>query len=254
MLQLQQISHTFVGHSAPTLNNISLQLAPGDFCVMMGANGSGKSTLLQILSGMLEPSHGQISMGGQLTTAKQRRAVVSHMLQSVDQATLPALTLLENLVLSQQKGCKPGLYGYQRLEPRIRQQVAAIDPKLTDYLQLPLVMLSGGQRQRAALLMALNANPRLLLLDEHTAALDPRSAQQVMAHTAKQVASAQITTLMVTHQLEDAIYYGNRLLLLHQGQIVQEIAGVAKAALTRQQLLLLFVNAMANTSSTPYDA
>jgi putative ABC transport system ATP-binding protein len=240
MLQLQQITHTFSGAQEPLLNNFNLQLVSGDFCVIIGANGSGKSTLMQIMAGALSPDSGQIRFKGALSSAEQRRSLVAHLVQAVDQGTLPELTILENMVLSQRRAQKPRLTFYHRAEPAIRQILQTLGQGLDRNLHSPLATLSGGQRQMVALLMALSAQPQLLLLDEHTAALDPKSAQQVMAHTAHCIAADQLTTVMITHKLEDAIQYGNRLILLQQGEIACEIAGAAKAALTRDELLQLF--------------
>lgn len=240
MLQLQQITHTFAGALEPVLNDFNLQLARGDFCVIIGANGSGKSTLMQIIAGALAPECGQIRFKGAIASAEQRRLLVSHLVQAVDQGTVPEFTILENMLLSQRRRQRPRLTFYRRAEPAIRQMVQTLGQGLERHLHAPLATLSGGQRQMVALLMALSAQPQLLLLDEHTAALDPNSAQRVMAHTAHCVAESHLTTLMITHKLEDAIHYGNRLILLQQGRIAYEIAGAAKAALTRQELLPLF--------------
>lgn len=244
MLQLQQITHTFAGGLEPVLNDFNLQLARGDFCVIIGANGSGKSTLMQIIAGALAPDSGQIRFKGAIASAEQRRLLVSHLVQAVDQGTLPELTILENMVLSQRRGRRPRLAFYQRAESSIRQILQTLGQGLDRHLHAPLATLSGGQRQMVALLMALSAQPQLLLLDEHTAALDPNSAQRVMHHTAHCVAESQLTTVMITHNLEDAIQYGNRLILLQQGRIAYEIAGAAKAALTRQALLQRFLHTL----------
>ncbi|WP_253306814.1 ABC transporter ATP-binding protein [unidentified bacterial endosymbiont] len=244
MLQLQQITYTFAGALEPVLNDFNLQLARGDFCVIIGANGSGKSTLMQIIAGALAPDSGQIRFKGAIASAEQRRLLVSHLVQAVDQGTLPELTILENMVLSQRRGRRPRLAFYQRAESTIRQILQTLGQGLDRHLHAPLATLSGGQRQMVALLMALTAQPQLLLLDEHTAALDPHSAQRVMHHTAHCVAESQLTTVMITHNLEDAIQYGNRLILLQQGRIAYEIAGAAKAALTRQALLQRFLHTL----------
>jgi putative tryptophan/tyrosine transport system ATP-binding protein len=251
MWQLQQISHTFAGALSPVLNHFTLQLARGDFCVIMGANGSGKSTLTQIIAGALSPERGEIRFQGAIASAEQRSLWVSHLVQAVDQGTVPELTILENMLLSQRRGQRPRLTWYRREEHAIRQRLQILGQGLERHLHAPLATLSGGQRQMVALLIALNAQPQLLLLDEHTAALDSNSAQRVMHHTAHCVAESQLTTVMITHQVEDAIQYGNRLILLQQGRIAYEIAGVAKAALSRQALLQRFHQTLSEQTVRP---
>lgn len=240
MLCLKNITKSFPGNFQPTLANFNLELSEGEFCVVIGSNGSGKSTLLRTITGEYQVDKGKVLVQGQNLNKQDSSRFIATVTQDVDQGTVPELTLLENMVLTSLRGKRAGisLYAHNRLEAV--KQLKQLRLGLENYIDRPLKHLSGGQRQMVATLMTISSKPSILLLDEHTSALDPKMQRQLMEFTARQVAAHRLTCLMVTHKLDDAIKYGNRLIMLHKGKIVFEVAGKKKEELTINKLLKLF--------------
>lgn len=228
MIQLENVKKSFSGAFKPVLDGIDLTIDSGDFCVVIGANGSGKSTLLKVIAGTYPQDSGTVKCGG----------LVAQVEQDVNQGCIPELTLLENIALSIIK--KPQLAFYNRFERTIIDKIKALNIGLEEYINQPLKNLSGGQRQTIATLMAITSGCEILLLDEHTSALDPKMQSLLMDYTAEQIINRKLATLMVTHKMDDAIKYGNRLIMLHQGKIVLDVAGDAKKSLKITDLLKLF--------------
>jgi putative ABC transport system ATP-binding protein len=240
MLTVQGICKTFSGSSIPALTDVHLALATGDFCVLIGANGSGKSTLMKVIAGTYTPDRGSIFVNETQLTQKSRAHLIAQVIQDVNKGTIPEMSLLENMVLSQIGATSGKLAFYERFATEITQKVRDLGIGLEDAMHQPLAQLSGGQRQMVATMMAIESNPSILLLDEHTSALDPKMQRKLMTYTAQAVASRRLTTIMITHKLDDAILYGNRLIMLNRGKIVFDISGAEKAALEVHTLLDLF--------------
>lgn len=240
MLRLYNIKKTFPGNFAPVLKGISLELKRGEFCVVIGSNGSGKSTLMRSILGEYIIDGGKIEINDIDVTKKDRSRFIACVTQDVNQGTIPEMTLLENMVLSQMrnKTDKFGFYG--KKEKEIVAAIREIGMGLEQNINEPLKKLSGGQKQIIATLMAMSSKPQILLLDEHTSALDPKMQRVLMSYTAKSIAESKVTALMVTHKLDDAVMYGDRLIMMHQGEIVLDVRGDEKKALTVDELLTLF--------------
>jgi putative tryptophan/tyrosine transport system ATP-binding protein len=212
--------HAGTPSEAVALRGINLELATGDFVTVIGSNGAGKSTLLKTVAGMISPDAGTISLDGRNITQMpvyRLAAVIGRIAQDPSDSTCSAMTIEENLAMAERRGMRRGLRRAVTPEARARftAALAPIRLGLETRLGIRVGALSGGQRQTLALLMATLANARLLLLDEHLAALDPRTADIVMALTARVVAERQLTTMMVTHKMQDAIRFGNRLIMMH---------------------------------------
>jgi putative ABC transport system ATP-binding protein len=240
MLRLTQITHAFPGGFRPVLQHMNLQLQSGDFCVVIGSNGSGKSTLMKVISGEYTPNQGRILLNGTDVTHKQRRRGMTSVIQDVNKGTIPEMTLLENMILSLSRVKPRGFSLYHRRASRIGDMLKTLDMGLEKYVHAPLSHLSGGQRQMVATLMAMATRPQLLLLDEHTSALDPCMQKTLMTYTNQAIAAQKLTCLMITHKLDDAIQYGNRLIMLHQGEIVLDLSKKAKQSVRASELLALF--------------
>jgi putative ABC transport system ATP-binding protein len=240
MLTLTSISKTFSGGLKPVLTNINLHLDHNDFCMLIGSNGSGKSTLIKIISGESASDTGKILIEDEDLTKQDRSHAIASVAQDVNQGTISEMTLLENMTLSLSRAKKTNFSFYHRRANQITQEIKALGIGLERYLNTPLTHLSGGQRQMVATIMAVTSKPKLLLLDEHTSALDPAARRMVMAYTTQAIAEQQLTSLMITHHLGDAIQYGNRLIMLHKGQIVFDVSGEEKAHLNVSELLDLF--------------
>ncbi|WP_312498967.1 ATP-binding cassette domain-containing protein [Enterococcus sp.] len=227
------------------LNKVDLTLQPGEFVTVVGGNGAGKSTLFNCISGTLPLTSGQIMIDEQDVTnlSEEKRArYLARVFQDPKMGTAPRMTVAENLLLAQKRGQKRNLKLRQLQNQRedfyaLCQQVGN---GLENHLDTPTGNLSGGQRQALSLLMATIQTPKLLLLDEHTAALDPKTSKQLMQITADRVAHQQLTCLMITHRMDDALKYGNRLILLRKGEIVKDLSAAEKAALSLPELLLFF--------------
>ena len=227
------------------LDHVNLTIREGDFITILGGNGAGKSTLFNVIAGTLMLTSGQIFIMGEDVTslpAEKRAKYLSRVFQDPKMGTAPRMTVAENLLLAMKRGQKRPLtlrkINEQRaLFTKICQEVGN---GLENHLDTPTGNLSGGQRQALSLLMATITKPELLLLDEHTAALDPKTSKQLMHLTEQRIEEGNLTCLMITHRMEDALRYGNRLIVLQKGKIVQDLNAAEKAQLTLQDLLLFF--------------
>lgn len=209
----------------------------------MGSNGSGKSSLLKTLSGQYEADYGSISINDSKVeglSLEERSKFVSCVTQDVTKGTIGEMTLFENMMLSKMRGRDAKLSFYSSHEQEMRNKVSELGLGLEAYMGKPLSCLSGGQRQTIATVMSMLNVPELLLLDEHTSALDPQSGKLLMDYTAKKVMENKITTIMVTHKLQDAVRYGNRLIMMSQGKIVLDVSGQEKSAMSVEKLTSLF--------------
>lgn len=240
MLSLKEIVKSFQGAYEPVLKGVDLELKEGDFCVVLGSNGSGKSTLLKMISGDYQPDQGDIFVDGKVVTKRDRSSFVATVVQDVYKGTVSDLTLLENIVLSQLRSKKARLHSYHGFESGAKTMLSSLGIGLEGRCYDLMGSLSGGQRQMIATLMAIQSKPRILLLDEHTSALDPKMQELIMNYTAKEVMAQKITSLMVTHRLDDALRYGNRLIMLHKGKIVVDLDATQKQKITLAELLNLF--------------
>ena len=247
-LDLRGVSKTFFPYSVNervALDDVSLQLADGDFVTIIGSNGAGKSTLLSVVAGLHKPEKGQVLIDGVDVTGwpepKMARRV-GRVFQDPMAGTAPDLTIEENMAVALYRGKIRGLgWGLGKARRRLfRRQLAILGLGLEDRLTTRTAYLSGGQRQALSLVMATFTKPDILLLDEHTAALDPQRAELITRLTAQEVAANHLTTLMVTHNMAQALRLGNRLIMMHAGRIVLELSGEAKAAATVEDLLAQF--------------
>ena len=247
-LRLEAVSHVFhsgTPNEVRALDAVDLELARGSFTVVLGANGSGKSTLLGAIAGSLGHTRGRIFLDGRdLTTwPEQRRAsLIGRVFQNPLTGTASDLSVAENLTLAARRGGRrwlgPALGPTRR--DAIREQAARLGMGLEHRLETPIGVLSGGQRQALTVLMATMLRPSLLLLDEHTAALDPRSAELVIRLTQEVIAAGGLTTLMVTHSMAQAVRLGDRVLVMHRGRLAYDIAEFRRQRLTEEYLLQLF--------------
>ena len=230
------------------LSGLNLHLKPGDFCTVIGGNGAGKSTMLNAIAGVWEVDSGSIIIDGENVTRlpeHKRAAYLGRVFQDPMTGTAATMGIEENLALAARRGQGRGLkWGVTKEErEQYRELLASLDLGLEGRLTTKVGLLSGGQRQAVTLLMATLKQPKLLLLDEHTAALDPKTAAKVLELTDKIVAKDQLTTLMITHNMRDAIAHGNRLMMMKDGQIILDISGEVKKKLTVENLLEKFSEA-----------
>lgn len=240
MLTLNEITKIFnkgTQDEKRALDNFSLNVAEGDFITIIGSNGAGKTTLLNVIAGTIEPDDGQVKVDGQDVTRwpdYQMAQFISRVFQSPTMGTAGEMTIEENLCMAELRGRKRGLkWGVtKRRRAQYGEILKVLELGLEDRLKQSVSLLSGGQRQSLTLLMTTLALPRLLLLDEHTAALDPRTASKVMDLTDSMVRKNNLTTLMVTHNMNQALKYGNRMVMLHQGKVQLDIKGEDKQKLT----------------------
>ena len=248
MLEVKQISKTFFPgtvNEKRALKEVSLTLNDGDFCTVIGGNGAGKSTLLNAVAGTFPIDEGSILIDGMDMThlpEYKRAKYVGRVFQDPMMGTAPTMQIEENLALAARRGKARGLkWALTKAEREVyRDLLRGLDLGLEDRLTTRVGLLSGGQRQALTLLMASLQKPSLLLLDEHTAALDPKTAAKVLEISDRIVAENKLTTLMVTHNMKDAIAHGNRLIMLYEGRIVIDISGEEKKKLTVPQLLEWF--------------
>jgi len=248
MLDIRQVSKTFNAATANelrALQGVELAIDPGSFVIVVGTNGSGKSTLLNAIAGTFRVDAGTIRVDGVDITAwpEHRRAgLIGRVFQNPFSGTAPSMTIAENLVLATRRGQPRGLGRAlpARARDELRDRVRWLNMGLEDRLDNPIGSLSGGQRQALTLLMASWVKPKLLLLDEHTAALDPRSAELVVRLTQEVITAGGLTTLMVTHSLAQAVKLGDRILVMHRGKLVYDIPDVRRQRLTEDDLLRLF--------------
>ena len=256
MLKIDSISKTFFAGTAnerKALVDVSLHLNPGDFVTVIGSNGAGKSTLLNSISGRLIVDSGTISIEGKNVSRQpehKRAKVVGRVFQDPMAGTAPNLTIEENLSLAYLRGKGRGLSLGLNSKRRafFREQLASLELGLEDRMGSKVGLLSGGQRQALSLLMAGFTNPDVMLLDEHTAALDPQRAELVTTLTERIVSQGNLTTLMVTHNMAQAIQVGNRLIMMHDGKIIYEASEEQKQKLTVQDLMSEFANIKGGTS------
>lgn len=251
MLDIQKIYKTFNAgtiNEKTALNGLSLHLNDGDFCTVIGGNGAGKSTLLNAVAGVWQVDEGTISIGGEDVTKLpeyKRAKYVGRVFQDPMMGTAASMQIEENLALAMRRGQKrtlrPGITKGEREE--YKEMLKILDLGLENRLTSKVGLLSGGQRQALTLLMATLQKPKLLLLDEHTAALDPKTAAKVLDATERIVQRDHLTTLMITHNMRDAIAHGNRLIMMYNGRIVVDVSGEEKKKLTVEQLLNLFSKA-----------
>ena len=248
MLKLENIHKTFHAGTVNqkiALDGLSLTLNDGDFVTVIGGNGAGKSTLLNTIAGTFPVDSGTITIDGEDITdlSEEKRArFLGRVFQDPMMGTAATMQIDENLALAARRGAGRTLrIGITKKEnAEYHELLKTLGLGLEDRMTSKVGLLSGGQRQAVTLLMATLKKPKLLLLDEHTAALDPQTAQRVMDITDRLVRENHLTTLMITHNMRDAIHYGNRLLMLHNGRIVLDISGEEKARLTVPDLLALF--------------
>lgn len=227
------------------LKGIDLSINQGDFITIIGGNGAGKSTFLNSIAGTFPIDEGEILLDGKDITelpAYKRAKYISRVFQDAKMGTASRLTIEENMAIAWRRGKKRNLNrGILKNQREIfKTELQKLDLGLENRLKQDTGLLSGGQRQALTLLMATLVTPKLLLLDEHTAALDPKTSQMVLDLTDQIVRDQGLTTLMITHNMEQAITYGNRLIMMHEGQIVVDVAGEDKKQLTVPDLLELF--------------
>ena len=227
------------------LDHVNLTIREGDFITILGGNGAGKSTLFNVIAGTLMLTSGQIFIMGEDVTAlpaEKRAKYLSRVFQDPKMGTASRLTIEENMAIAQRRGKSRGLSWGVREKDRelFREALKELNIGLENRLKVDTQYLSGGQRQALTLVMAALVKPKLLLLDEHTAALDPKTSEMVMELTQKIVESHDLTTLMITHDMNHAIEYGNRLIMLYQGKIVVDVKGEEKKNLTVEDLMRLF--------------
>ena len=245
MLRVEHISKTFnpgTINEKKALDKLSLHLTPGEFVTVIGGNGAGKSTMLNAIAGTWPVDEGRITIDGTDVTALpdfRRAPYIGRVFQDPMLGTAPDMWLEENLALALRRGKPRGLrWGISDAERRqYRDKLAALGLGLEDRMTTKVGLLSGGQRQAVTLLMAALQKPKLLLLDEHTAALDPATAAKVLQLSDQIVTENNLTALMITHNMSDAIRHGSRLIMMHQGHIILDISGEEKKHLTKRELL-----------------
>ena len=258
MLEIKNVSKTF---NAGTINekraltDLSLSLNDGDFVTVIGGNGAGKSTLLNAVAGVWPVDSGSILIDGEDVTGMpeyKRAKYIGRVFQDPMMGTAPNMQIEENLALAYRRGRKRGLkWGVTNAEREIyREKLATLGLGLEDRLTAKVGLLSGGQRQALTLLMASLQTPKLLLLDEHTAALDPATAKKVLELSDKIISDNKLTALMITHNMTDAIRHGNRLIMMDQGRIVLDISGEDKQKLTKADLLARFAQTTGTQEET----
>ncbi len=248
MLKVQNIRKVFNAgtvNEKVAINDLSLELRSGDFVTVIGGNGAGKSTLLNCVAGAYITDAGNILIDGVDVTflpEHKRAKYIGRVFQDPMMGTAATMQIEENLALASRRGkmrlLGPGITKKEREE--YREQLKILGLGLEDRMTAKVGLLSGGQRQALTLLMATLRQPKLLLLDEHTAALDPKTAAKVLETTEKIVTQNNLTTLMITHNMRDAIAYGNRLIMMHEGRVVVDVSGEEKKNLTVEQLMGLF--------------
>lgn len=245
MLKIESIKKGFNKGTVNETNifdNFNLEINKGDFITIVGSNGAGKSTLLNIISGDIELDSGKIILEGKdITNLKEHRRAkfISRVFQDPTKGTSPSMTILENLSLADNKGSRFGLslgVNKKKIE-EFKNHLSILNLGLEDKLNTKVGMLSGGQRQALSLLMATLNTPKILLLDEHTAALDPKTSQNIINLTNSIIKEKNITAIMVTHNLSHAIEFGNRLVMMHRGEAILDIGKLEKSNLTKNDLV-----------------
>ncbi len=248
MLTVNSISKTFDRGSVNekrALHRLSLSLEKGEFVTVIGGNGAGKSTLTNCISGVYEVDSGSIILdGGNITFSPEyrRSRLIGRVFQNPLLGTAFDMTIAENLAIAWAKGKRHGLTaGITGSDLAFfRERLALLELGLEDRINQKVKLLSGGQRQALTLLMATLTRPRLLLLDEHTASLDPAIAKKVLALTSKFVSEGKLTTIMITHNMKAALEYGSRTIMMHEGEIILDLAGKVRAEMTVERLIKYF--------------
>ena len=249
MLKLDHIKKTFnpgTVNEKRALNDLSLHLAPGDFVTILGSNGAGKSTMFNAIAGTFQLDSGSVILDGRDITSLpdyKRSKFIGRMFQDPLKGTAPSMTIEENLALAYLRASRSRspfsmVSAAERRE--FREKLAQLGLGLEDRMNAMVGLLSGGQRQALTLLMATLVTPKLLLLDEHTAALDPATAEKVLELTKNIVAENSITCLMITHNVQSALQLGNRTIMMKDGQIVMELSGTRRSTITTDELLKAF--------------
>ena len=251
MLKIKGVKKIF-GHGTinekVALNGLELTLNPGDFVTIIGGNGAGKSTMLNAVAGVFSVDDGIIEIDGENVTklSEHKRAkYLGRVFQDPMMGTAADMSIEENLALAARRGKKRTLRWYITAKERkeYKEVLAQLELGLENRLSHKVGLLSGGQRQALTLLMATLRKPKILLLDEHTAALDPKTAAKVLELSAKLIKDNNLTALMVTHNMNDAIKYGNRLIMMNEGQVLYEVSGEEKQSLNKEDLIALFAKA-----------
>lgn len=244
LLTLENIHKTFEAGTVNenhVLKGLDLEVEEGDFISVIGGNGAGKSTLMNILAGNLSVDEGDLLLAGKSIknlSVRKRAKDIARVFQDPKMGTASRLTIEENMAIALRRGLGWGVKEKDRIQ--FQEALKELNIGLENRLKVDTQYLSGGQRQALTLVMAALVKPKLLLLDEHTAALDPKTSQMVMDLTQKIVEHHQLTTLMITHDMNHAIEYGNRLIMLYQGKIVVDVKGEEKQHLTVEDLMHLF--------------
>ncbi len=254
MLKITNLHKTFMAgtiNEKKALDGLSLTINDGDFVTVIGGNGAGKSTLLNAICGVWKPDEGKIEIDDIDVTnmpEHRRAAFLGRVFQDPMKGTAPDMEIAENLSIADRRGTRRKLkWGCTKADrEKYKSLLASLELGLEDRLSSKVGLLSGGQRQAVTLLMATIRKPKILLLDEHTAALDPKTAAKVLEITEKIVNENKLTTLMITHNMRDAINYGNRLIMMNNGKIVVDVSGEEKKNLTVEALLTLFNMASGN--------
>ena len=252
MLEIKNIYKTFNAgtiNEKKALQGLNLTLKYGEFCTVIGGNGAGKSTMMNAVAGVWPVDSGAILVDGVDISGLyeyQRASMLGRVFQDPMTGTAADMQIVENLALAARRGCRRSFlrWGVPKAEyETYRELLKTLDLGLEDRMTTKVGLLSGGQRQALTLLMATLKKPKLLLLDEHTAALDPKTAAKVLDATQRIVEKDHLTTMMITHNMRDAIAYGNRLVMMYDGHIVVDVSGEEKKRLTVEQLLNLFSQA-----------
>ena len=255
MLRVENIYKTFFPgtiNEKRALQGLSLHLKPGDFATVIGGNGAGKSTTLNAIAGVFSVDSGKIIIDGEDLTKKpehKRAKYIGRVFQDPMLGTAAGMMIEENLALAARRGKTPGLswsFNDEQHE-HFYEMLKELDLGLEERMTAKVGLLSGGQRQALTLLMATLKKPKLLLLDEHTAALDPKTAEKVLGLTDKIVKKDNLTTLMITHNMRDALRFGNRLIMLHNGRVIIDVQGDEKKNLQIHDLLEMFEKASGDT-------
>ncbi len=248
MLKITGLKKTFnkgTVNAKTALNGLNLELKDGDFVTVIGGNGAGKSTLLNAIAGVWKPDAGKIEIDGVDVTnmpEHKRAKFLGRVFQDPMKGTAPDMEIAENLAIASRRGIRRRFVRGVKKQDReaYKSLLSSLELGLENRLTTKVGLLSGGQRQAVTLLMATMNKPKLLLLDEHTAALDPKTAAKVLELTDQIVKKNNLTTVMITHNMKDAIQHGNRLIMMHEGRIIIDVSGEEKKKLTVEQLLNLF--------------
>lgn len=250
MIELTSINKVFNPGSineVVALQDINLKINEGEFVTIIGTNGSGKSTLLNMVAGAIEPDNGKIVIAGEDVTKEkdfERAKYISRVFQNPFSGTAPKMTIAENLLMAYYRGKKrsPKISLKGNIRKQFKEQVYSLEMQLEDRLDNIIGTLSGGQRQAITLLMAVMNNPKVLLLDEHTAALDPKTAAQVIKLTQKFIEQGKLTTIMITHSMQQALQLGTRTIMMYKGRIIEDMDEKEKSRLSVDDLLDKFTD------------